>query len=344
MRLLDHDPLSVPLSFAAAHGAQSSEARSLRRAVGAGHVVRVRRGVFVEQPTWDALDARARLVLRTRAAVLGSACWVASHGSAVAVHDLPRVDRAADRVDVIDPRRRSTKTSPTLRSRPGRLRDEEVVVVSDVRVTSLERTAVDVALTAPFADAVMCVDAVLRRLVLPRGHQSGPEVDEQLARRRARLLASVGDGHDPGQAAARRAIGFASPWAENGGESLARVVLYELGVPTLELQREFTTASGTARCDFFDASHLAAFEFDGFGKYSEAALRGGRTVAEVMRDEKRREVELLDRDDVRAVARFEYRDLVDPRRLAAVLTRAGVPVDPRRVTAAAREARLRFAS
>jgi hypothetical protein len=344
MRLRDHDPLSVPLSFAAAHGAQSREARGLRRAVAAGRVVRVRRGVFVDQPTWDALDARARLVLRTRAAVLGSVCWVASHASAVAIHDLPRVEQAAGRVSVIDTRRASTKTSATLRIRPGPLRDEEVVVVSDVRVTCLERTALDVALTAPFADAVMCVDAVLRRLVLPRGHRSGLEVDALLARRRTNLLDAIGEGTGPGRAAARRAIAFASPWAENGGESLARVVLHELGVPTPELQREFTLASGTARCDFFDPAHLAAFEFDGFGKYADEALRGGRSVAEVMRDEKRREAELLERDDVRVVVRFEYRDLVAPRRLAALLTRAGIPVDPRRVTAAARAARLRFAS
>jgi hypothetical protein len=343
MPLLDLDPLTVSLSFAATHGAQSREARSLRRAVAAGAVVRVRRGVFVARPAWDALDARGRLVLRTRAVVLGSACSVASHGSAVALHDLPRVEQAADRVSVIDPRRTSTKTSPTLRTRPGQLSDEEVVALSDVRVTSLERTALDVALTAPFADAVMCVDAVLRRLVLPRGHRSGPEVDEQLARRRTLLLDAIGEGSGPGQAAARRAVSFASPWAENGGESLARVVLHELGVPTPELQREFLVASGTARCDFSDAAHLAVFEFDGFGKYAEAALRGGRTVAEVMRDEKRREAELLERDDVRVVVRFEYRDLVDPRRLAALLTRAGLPVDPRRVTAAARAARLRFA-
>ena len=344
MPLLDLDPLTVPLSFAATHGAQSREARGLRRAVAAGQVVRVRRGVFVEQPTWDALDARARLVLRTRAVVLGSACWVASHGSAVALHDLPRVEQAADRVSVVDARRASTKTSATLRIRPGPLRDEEVVVLSDVRVTSLERTALDVALTAPFADAVLCVDAVLRRLVLPRGHRSGLEIDELLARRRAHLLAEIGDGTGPGRAAARRAIAFASPWAENGGESLARVVLHELGVPTPDLQREFTLASGTARCDFLDPSHLAVFEFDGFGKYADEALRGGRSVAEVMRDEKRRETELLERDDVRVVVRFEYRDLVAPRRLAALLTRAGIPVDPRRVTAAARAARLRFAS
>jgi hypothetical protein len=344
MPLSDLDPLTVSLSFAATHGAQSREARGLRRAVAAGLVVRARRGVFVSATTWDALDARGRLVLRTRAVVLGSSCWVASHGSAVAIHDLPRIEQASDRVSVIDTRRASTKTSPTLRTRPGRLPDEEVVVLSDVRVTSLERTAVDVALTAPFADAVMCVDAVLRRLVLPHGHRSGPEVDELLGRQRALLLHSIGDGSDPGQAAARRAVAFASPWAENGGESLARVVLHELGVPPPELQREFVVASGTARCDFFDQSHLAVFEFDGFGKYADGALRGGRTAAEVVRDEKRREAELLGRDDVRVVVRFEYRDLVAPRRLAALLTRAGIPVDPRRVTAAARAARLRFAS
>ena len=344
MPLAELDPLTVPLSFAATQGAQSREARALRRAVAAGTVVRVRRGVFVDSPTWDALDAGGRLVLRTRAVVLGSTRSVASHGSAVALHDLPRVDRAADRVSVIDPRRTTTKTSVTLRTRPGPVPDEEVVVLSDVRVTSLERTAVDVARTAPFADAVMCVDGVLRRLVLPHGHRTGPEVESALARLRAFLLHAVGEGDGPGQAAARRAISFASPWAENGGESLVRVVLHELGVSTPELQREFVVASGTARCDFYDAAHLAVLEFDGFGKYADAALRGGRTAAEVVRDEKRREAELLERADVRTVVRVEYRDLVDPQRLARLLGRAGISVDPRRVTAAARAARLRFAS
>ena len=342
--MADPDPLTVPLLFAATHGAQSHEARALRRAVAAGAVVRVRRGVFTTAPVWGALDARGRLVVRTRAVVLGSARVVASHGSAVALHDLPAVRQAADRVSVVDPGRTTTKVTPTLRTRPGPLRDEEVVALSGVRVTGLERTAVDVARTAPFADAVMCVDAVLRRLVLPRGHRTGVEVDAELDRHRARLVTAVGEGHGPGQVAARRAIAFASPWAENGGESLVRVVLHELGVPAPELQREFVVASGTARCDFYDPSRLAVFEFDGFAKYADAALRGGRTPAEVVRDEKRREAELLERPDVRTVVRVEYRDVVDPRRLARLLGRAGVPVDPRRVTAAARAARLRFAA
>ncbi|WP_423918741.1 hypothetical protein ACPEEZ_11015 [Frigoribacterium sp. 2-23] len=337
------DPSSVPLSFAATYDPESKEAQALRRAARAGRVVRVHRGVYVDARSWSSADARARHVILARAVMLGLGACVASHSTAVALHDLPALDLDVDRVCVIDARRSSTQTTKSIRRRPGPLDTVDVTTVSGVPVTSLDRTAVDIARTASFADAVMCVDAVLRREALPRGHRSGVLTDAAVETHRSRLLDRLGPLTTPGARAAHRALTFACPYAENGGESLARVVLFELGVVEAVPQREFVIDGVVYRGDFFLAEYGALLEFDGFAKYDDPQMRGGRTPAEVVRAEKRREARLLTHPEIRVIIRFEYRDLVDPRRLAALLQAAGIPVDPRRVTAAARAAARRFA-
>ena len=267
-----------------------------------------------------------------------------SHVSAVAALDLPRVrDEFAGTVTVTDPRRTSTKTSPHLLRRPGQVPADDLVHLGDLSVTGLRRTALDIARTASFADAVLCSDAVLRRLVLPHGHRTGPSVAAALHRERETLLGRLGPTTHPGNRAVRRAFEFASPFAENGGESLLRVVLFELGLSNVELQREFRLTDGrVARCDTYLAADGVAVELNGFVKLTDPRMLADRSPAEVVRDRARRDRALCELPEVRAVVNCEYLDLVVPARLGGLLRDADVNLDRRRVTAAARAAARRF--
>ena len=202
---------------------------------------------------------------------------------------------------------------------------------------------IDLLSTAHFADAVLCADAVLRRKLMPSGHRPPELVEHLLLETRAEFEAMLGPVSSPGGRAARRALSFASPWSENGGESLVRIVLFELGAPEVALQVPFFDAQGfIGRCDFVFVLLGIVLEFDGFDKYLNSELRQGRTTTEVISEEKDRESRLRAHPDVRNVVRCEYRDLVDPRRLATKLERAGVRLDPRRLSGASRAAADRF--
>lgn len=339
------DPMRCVLRFAATHGDGAPETIALRSGVADGSLVRIHQGVYAAASDWQSLHSRGRHVLLTRALAAGAArSCVVSHVSAVAAHGLPRVrDDFDDTVTVTDRRRTSTKTSPHLLRRPGDVPGDDIVRLGDLSVTGLRRTAVDIARTASFADAVLCSDAVLRRLVLPDGHRIGPAVTAAVRGEREALLGRLGPTSHPGNRAARRALRFASPLAENGGESLLRVVLFELGLSGVELQREFRLADGrVARCDAFLATHGVAVEFNGFVKLTDPRMLAGRTPAEVVRDRARRDRALCELPEVRAVVNCEYLDLVVPDRLGGLLGDAGVRLDRRRVAAAARAAAGRF--
>ncbi|KQS16223.1 hypothetical protein [Frigoribacterium sp. Leaf186] len=329
------------LIFSATPGAQSREARALRRDAAAGRLVRVQRGVYVPSEGWARLKPWRRHVVRVRAAVAAlPADCVVSHGSAVAVHGLPSVQGDPPRVHVIDRRRASTQTTPVLVKHAGGLEEHEVERVGDLLVTSELRTAYDVARSSGFDDGVLCLDGVMRRRLLVAGRL--PRVDEMRARvddlrDEFRLRFEVMAGRTVGrrgEGALERALSFATPLSENGGESLVRVALHRLGAPQPVLQEEFFDARGfVGRCDFFFADFGLVLEFDGFGKYSDPRMLAGSSPAEVVRREKKREAQLLGTGRVRRVERCDIDDVLDPRRLAAIVRRGGVPLRSGRASA-----------
>lgn len=153
----------------------------------------------------------------------------------------------------------------------------------------------------------------------------------------------VGPSHHPGGRAARRVIDFASPHAENGGESLLRVVLHELGAPAPELQRIFTrNGKFVARCDAYLAECGTVVEFDGFVTLTDPTMLAGKTPEEALRDRVRRDKRLLALPEVRHVVHCYYVELVEPRLLAALLHDADVALNPRRRAEATRIAARRF--
>jgi hypothetical protein len=154
-----------------------------------------------------------------------------------------------------------------------------------VRVTTLERTVVDVARTELFGRSVTMMDAALhgqvgfRNRVL-RSPTSKVKIEEALRRL----------GRASGTAQCRGVIKFADGAAESAGESVSRVGMHLLGLPAPELQVPFSDGDGLIGIvDFWWREFNLIGEFDGAGKYLREELRNGLTVDQVVMDEKRRE-------------------------------------------------------
>jgi hypothetical protein len=92
--------------------------------------------------------------------------------------------------------------------------------------------------------------------------------------------------------AARSAAELADPRAENAGESLARLLVLELGIGEVEPQFAVRLADRTVWVDLRVGCH--GFEFDGRLKY-RAAAEGGiarRPAEEIVWEERQREREI----------------------------------------------------
>ncbi|MAU80991.1 MAG: hypothetical protein CME34_03805 [Gordonia sp.] len=214
-----------------------------------------------------------------------------SHQSAATLHDLPMLKPNLRRVHVATGSKSGGHRSATRHAHVGELKPTEVVLVDGIRVTSLERTAVDIACTTSmgFAGALAVFDAALR-LGADRTMMS-----TMLRRRR------------PGIALARRALHHADGASENPGESWGRAQMIEAGLPIPRLQHEFRDANGklVARTDY-DWGGLLVGEFDGDVKYRKH-LKPGETPFDAMKREKEREDKLRKMGIM--VIRWTWKDL-----------------------------------
>ena len=131
------------------------------------------------------------------------------------------------------------------------LSTEDVVTVNGIAVTSIERTAVDVAVDLPIPQALVTLDAALRR---------GARRDLMLAilQRRGRVA---------GASKARQAIGWADPFAESAVESRGRGELLVRGVPRPECNLTFKFQGEVFRPDDYWKGLGLTGEADGRGKY-----------------------------------------------------------------------------
>lgn len=120
--------------------------------------------------------------------------------------------------------------------------------------------------------------------------------------------------------------------SENGGESFALAVIFELGFPWPEQQVEFTCigpdgARKVRRVDFawyLPDGRIVVGELDGQQKYVDPSMTGGRSIAAIVEDERERS-QMLHRCGVSAVVRFAFDDVVRRAPLERKLREAGVP-------------------
>jgi hypothetical protein len=193
-------------------------------------------------------------------------------------------------------------------------------VIDGHQVTSLVRTVVDAASTLPFAGGVAMADFAMR-------DRRRGEVGVAAARAsRVELLRQV-EEFEPGRgsARARRVIEFADGRSGSAGESMSRCAMLVSGIPAPQLQARFTDAAGLiGYVDFWWPDWGVIGEFDGLGKYLREGMRNGRSVAEVVVDEKIREDRLRAASGARVV-RWGWEVARSPHLLAAALLQAGLP-------------------
>ena len=310
------DDLSDPASIRLARDLTrlGRDSRDLSRGALRGQFVRLRRGVYLPSATWAESEQRA--LLRMRAVALSARrSPLFSHRSAATAWGIPFLTAGAPLAETLVAPARGGRSGRGIVRRCVDLDAVSIATVDGFRVTSVERTLIDLALTTSFASAVIALDfclstgdgtrAPLTTLELVRSELDGLGIRRGLSR-------------------VLRTIDFADGRSESPNESLSRVRFLELGFPAPELQVEFMHHTGiTDRVDFFwrDFGHIG--ETDGLVKYTDPRLRGGRSAEQVVVAEKLREDRL--RSQQPRFSRWTWRDAYAPERLRAILLAAGLP-------------------
>lgn len=296
--------------------------RQLRDLVVHGVLHRVRRGWFVRGDTWRDLWPEGRELLHVVAVHRDSrgVGSVFSHSSAAALWGLPLYRVPHHRVHTTVPGSQRSRSAPDVLRHEGALREDEIVERGGIRCTSLERTVLDVARTVSAEAGVACADAALRSVFtvgraydMDGAQRWRAEMSEVAARSRAR-----------GIRAARRVIAFADGRAQLPGESVSRLQLARLGFRDVDLQVVVPGPAGEEyRVDFGLHSVPALGEFDGEGKYTDPALRGGLSAEDVVLREKRRE-DWIRGVTRRPLVRWGYAHIGSPESLGQRLASFGV--------------------
>lgn len=251
--------------------AEGLDALGIRVLVQSGDLIRIRRGVYCAP---FELDARELHVLKARATVPKvHADSVFSHSTAAAIHGLPLRQEDLTKIHVTRQGPGHGRNGPLIFLRRSTLDPADRDVMRGLPVTSLARTAVDLARGLPYTWAVIVLDAALRQGL------AAEELIEQLER--ASNWRGIGT--------ARAAAAFADARAESPLESLSRVQIDRLGLPRPELQFEITVNGLLiARTDFAWPDQRLIGEADGRAKYDEL-LDPGQRAGDVVMAEKRRE-------------------------------------------------------
>lgn len=281
---------------------QSARTR-LAHAASAGVLVRVSRGAYIESSTWASLDAAGRFRMMARSvAATAVEPVILCRAAAAVVWGLPWLGRWPAWIDVLEPRDSSLRSSRTMRRH--REHVGEIDVLDGLSVTSLARTAVDVARESDFARAVVVADAVRAR---------GVELDDEVA------LVPLRHG----SARAKAVSEFADARSGSPGESVSRVTMRVLGLPAPVLQHGFPRPDGGSWfADFWWPDAGIIGEFDGDVKYLDPLFDRDRSAREILLEEKRREDAL--RRVSRGFARWDWSVARSPRLLSERLAAAGL--------------------
>ena len=288
-----------PWTLAEVRGAGWSSAH-IRRAVDRGWLVRPRRGALaLAGGSIPATGIAPAELLRRRAAVVLDryAGCVVSHSSAAVLHGLWLPQTPTSEVHLISPRR-PDRAEPGVRVHGSRIPRDQIVDLRGLPVTSLERTAVDVARGRSLEDAVLVLDGAARAIADQAGIDLRRLRDEPALRSewstRARndlWSAYRAVRRWPFTVVVRTAIPLLDPASESPLESRSRIRIASSNLPEPEIAVPVMGASGrTYVVDFLWRGYRVIGEADGTGKYGEDAA----TVRARLRAERLRQRDLED--------------------------------------------------
>ncbi len=293
--------------FQLAREAPDGDASRLGVLAERGELIRLVRGVYIAAAEWDAQSPRERHITLARAVTLmRERRLVLSHRTAAIAWGLPLLGDPPEDVHVVAWRTNGGRSDDRLVRHCLDI-PPETVVLEGLEATTLARTVVDVARTSRFAEGVMVADAALAR-----------------GTRRDQLTAELPEPGHRGSRRAREVVAFADGRSGSPVESLSRVSIAEAGLPAPELQHEFRDRDGRMDVDFWWPRRGVIGEFDGKVKYLDARYRNGRTLEQVLLDEKWREQRLRRQPGVRAIARWDAATAASPARLGRLLREHGI--------------------
>ncbi|OFI37564.1 hypothetical protein BIU82_18995 [Arthrobacter sp. SW1] len=329
-----------------------------------GRLVRIRHGVYLPAEQWLSVNGWERYALTTASLAIrgespvfcretGLLLWgvklaglpqaveyLTSHRDQLGRAAPPRLYGNRDAVEKL-----GKQLVPDLSILPTGFRDAKRLgtsagrwsVVSDrlglrLRVQDLDGLLSDTIHRLPFRDAVVVLDQLLPKKPVAHEPAHQASVHHKPAAAYMRSVEHLAGLCSllPKNAQRERmsaALTFADSRSESVGESLSRAVIAELGFEVPELQFRVMGPFGeVARTDFHWRQRKLVGEFDGRIKYTRARELSGKSIEQVVAEEKARE------DRIRAlgysVVRWEWDELMQPGRLATKLLRAGVPRVP----------------
>lgn len=285
----------------------------LERRVASHLLIRVFPHLYEEPSYWKTLSVTEKSIRVIRTAATLHPDWVFCQTSAAIAHGLE--------VSQPDPGVVHIVTTPEAHTASNR----------HVRRHAVGSYTVCVASGVHVVDMDTCVTGCIGLLDLPHGLAVA---DSYLREKRlatsdlVRLAESI--GYRPRRRNALRTAGFADPLAENGGESVARGTMIELGYEIPRLQVEIANPLDPDDCyrvDFLwpgDSERPAIIgELDGMGKYQEPEMLQGRSTLDVLTEERLRESRLTLTDA--RIMRFHFGDVLDRSGFARLLDASGVP-------------------
>ena len=289
--------------------------RQLPAAVKAGTLVRIRQGVYVDAVSWKGLQAWEQYRVRIEAAA--ETCkspTIFSHHSAASMLGIPTIDRGQP-VHALTTFRGGGRSRAGIRRHLVEAGTIDAYEVDGLLTTSRVHTVLDIAASAPFAEALVPLDHVLKPDA-GRGLQALTKVE---------LLRNLPGRYGPAaERRVRAAIEFADPASGSAGESYSRGLIRSAGFAAPTLQYEIRDSRGRVGwSDFYWEGSRTVGEFDGFAKYEKAEYLRGRTPGQVVVAEKMREDKI--RATGRNVVRWVWSDLWTVGELERKLSEAGVP-------------------
>lgn len=245
-----------------------------------------------------------------------------SHSSSAVLWRLPLWEMRLVRVHMTTAAPHRISSSPDVRRHVAPLPPDDVVIVDGIRCTSLERTVFDLIRVLPLEAAVAVADAAERQMG-ERGWEWDLDAVASWRRRLASRIAAA-----PGARGIRQArwvSEFTDGHAQSPGESVSRLQLHRLGFDAPELQVPVAAPDGASYFVDFGLRRIRVFgEFDGKGKYLDAALREGKSVEQILLEEKRREDWIRGTTQWR-LARWETPHIKTAKALGMRLAAFGIP-------------------
>jgi len=262
--------------------------RRIAAAVRSGALFHIRRGWYIDaderSALWPEEQHRAHVIAVARD---GRGRAVASHSSAAVLWRLPLYRIRCARVHLTTGRAPRISSAPDVTRHATPIDAADTTVIDGIRCTSLARTVFDLIGTLPLEAAVALADAAEHQMAVRLR-----EWDiEAVASWRRELSGRLGEARGMrGIRQARWVFAFTDGRAESPGESVSRLQLRRLGYAPPALQVPIPGPEGTTYYVDFGMDDVGAFgEFDGMGKYLDEAMRSGRSIEQVIHDEKRRE-------------------------------------------------------